>query len=105
MGYMQKYKIVVLHLFTLFKKPSIEEPLNKNRKVSTGKIVNFLFINSITPFISFLPSSPTGPFGPQALLLQIVKYTFNMVALNLDDAFFDRTAGTAHHFELLAHQC
>ena len=28
-----------------------------------------------------------------------------MVALDLDDAFFDRTAGTAHHFELLAHQC
>ena len=27
-----------------------------------------------------------------------------MVALNLDDAFFDRTAGTAHRFELLAHQ-
>ncbi len=28
-----------------------------------------------------------------------------MVALDLDDAFFDRTAGTAHHFELLTHQC
>ena len=49
--------------------------------------------------------SPTSPFGPHTLLLQIVKYTFSMVALDLDDAFFDRTAGTAHHFELLTHQC
>ena len=28
-----------------------------------------------------------------------------MVALDLDDALFDRTAGTAHRFELLAHRC
>ena len=28
-----------------------------------------------------------------------------MIALDLDDTFFDRAAGTAHRFELLAHGC
>ena len=49
-------------------------------------------------------SSPTSLFSLYALFLQIVKYTFNVVALDLDDPLFDRTAGTAHRFELLAHQ-
>ena len=44
MGFMQKYKIVVLHLFTLFKKSSIEETLNKKRKVSESKIVSGLVL-------------------------------------------------------------
>ena len=44
MGFLQKYKIVVLHLFTLFKKYSIEEPLNEKRKVSEGKIVSGLVL-------------------------------------------------------------
>jgi hypothetical protein len=50
---------------------------------------NFSFLGLIT---LLAPDSPTSPFSPHTLLLQIVKYTFNMVALDLDDAFFDRTA-------------
>ena len=49
-------------------------------------------------------SLSTSLFSLYALFLQIVKYTFNVVALDLDDPLFDRTAGTAHRFELLAHQ-
>jgi hypothetical protein len=68
-----------------------------------AKHVKNLFYNERFPkIISF---SPTSPFGAHTLLLQIVKYTFNMVALDLYDTFSDRTAGTTHYFELLAHQC